>query len=152
MSTEVLSAAEFRRRLAGLEDPNKKLPEMEMEAIKDETVKFLSFLPTLYSDQLDRMDLWERIGDGIISAVNKCGGDWELFTNLMLEFIKAEPGKVASSQKFLGFIETMALRPKEWHEAFLRRMRTRSMVDLVKARAVWNLNKNRNTDLPEASE
>lgn len=142
MSTlEILSAENFRQKLAGLVDPNRQLPPMEQEAVKDEAVKLVSILPILFSDDFDRKTLWERIGNGLVVSVKKCGNQWDLFVNLILEYIKADPGKVAASKELTAFIETMAARPKEWREQFLRYIESRHFLVVAKARMVWNLNK-----------
>lgn len=142
MSTlEILSAETFRQKLAGLIDPNRQLPPMEQEAVKDEAVKLVSILPTLFSADFDRKTLWERIGNGLIASVKKCGGEWDLFVNLILEYIKAEPGQTAASKEIAGFFDTMENRPKEWHEQFLHYIETRHFLVVAKARMVWNLNK-----------
>jgi hypothetical protein len=114
---------------------------MEQEAVKSEAINFVSILPTLFSNDFDRKTLWERIGNGLIASAKKCGNEWDLFVNLMLEYIKADPGQVAASERISGFIETMALRPKEWHEQFLRYIESRHFLVVSKARLVWNLNK-----------
>lgn len=146
---EFLSAEEWRQKLAGLVDPNRQLPPMEQEAVKAEAVSLISVLPSLYGDSLDRKAMWERIGNGIASATAKCGGQWDRFLNDILEYIKADPGRVASSAAIGRFIETMECRPKEWHEQFLRYLETRGNIVVVKARLLWNLNKKRVDRLPD---
>lgn len=106
--------------------------------IKEEAIKFCSTLPKLFSDDLDRKTLWERIGNGIVSAVKKCGGDYEEFVNLTLEYIKAEPGKVAACEELEHFLYSMETKPKEWRKEFLRVMEKKFNVILVYARQRWN--------------
>jgi hypothetical protein len=111
---------------------------MEEKVIKDEAIKFSSILPELFSDDFDRKTLWERIGNGLISSVKKCGGDFEEFVNLTLEFIKAEPGKVASNDKIMAFLDGMNTKPKEWKNVFLSMFEKKSNIILVYARQLWN--------------
>ena len=109
--------------------------------IKDEAIKFCSTLPELFSDDFDRKTLWERIGNGIVSASKKCGGDYEEFVNLILEFIKADPGKVAASHGLSMFLEGMEIKSKEWKAQFLKLMETKYNIILVYSRTRWNMNK-----------
>jgi hypothetical protein len=141
LSIQQLSAVEFRQKLAGLVDPGKVLPDMELQVIKDEAVKLCRILVEVFSDSLDRKTLWDRIGNGLAVSSIKCGGDWELLLEKLLEYIRAEPGKVAANSKIDAWMETMALRPKEWRDQFIRTCETKRMSIIVKARQIWNLDK-----------
>lgn len=141
MSVDLLTAEEFRRKLAGMVDPRRTMPEMELDAVKDEAINFCSTLASLFGDDLDRKTLWERIGNGIVTSVAKCGGEIEVFMNEMLDYIKADPGKVAASKNMEMHIQMFATRPKEWKDAFLKIMETRHFIIVVKARTLWNMNK-----------
>jgi len=114
---------------------------MEERVIKDETIKFCSILPELFSDDFDRKTLWERIGNGIKSASKKCGGDYEEFVNLVLEFIKADPGKVASCHGLSVFLEGMEMKSKEWKDMFLYILDKKYNIILVYSRNRWNMSK-----------
>jgi hypothetical protein len=111
---------------------------MEIELIKDQAIKFCSTLAEVYGDDLDRKQMWERIANGLVVASAKCGGDWELFVNEMLKFIKAEPGKVAANKGISNFIETMLVRPQSWKDQFIRECESKHMFICVKARLLWN--------------
>jgi hypothetical protein len=141
MSIQQLSAVEFRQELAGLIDPGRILPDTELTVIKDEAIKLCCILAEVFSDDLDRKTLWERIGNGLAVCSVKCGGDWELLLEDLLEYIKADPGKVAANKKIDFWIETMTLRPREWKDQFIRVCETKRMFLVVKAREIWNLNK-----------
>lgn len=114
---------------------------MEEKVIRDEAIKFCSILPELFSDDFDRKTLWERIGNGIVSASKKCGGDYEEFVNLILEFIKADPGKVASSDGLNMFLIGIDSRPSEWKNHFLYLMSKKYNIILVYSRTRWNARK-----------
>ncbi|ADK81619.1 hypothetical protein Spirs_2506 [Sediminispirochaeta smaragdinae DSM 11293] len=114
---------------------------MEEKVIKEEAIKFCSSLPKLFSDDFDRKTLWERIGNGIVSSVKKCGGDFEEFVNLILEFIKADPGKVASCEELAYFLESMETKPTEWKKHFLYIMEKKYNIILVYSRNLWNTKK-----------
>jgi hypothetical protein len=143
LSIQQIDAAEFRRKLAGLGDPGRLLPDNELDIVKDEAVKLCLILAEVFSDDLDRKTLWERIGNGLSVCPVKCGGDWELLLEGLFEYVKADPGKVAANPKLDSWIETMLYRPQEWKEQFIRICETKRMLIIVKARQLWNLNKAR---------
>jgi len=122
---------------------------MELTVIKEETVKFCSILAELFGDDLDRKTLWERIGHGLIVSSAKCGGDWELFVTQMLEYIKADPGRVAANKNLSHWIDSMETKPNEWHEQFIRECSAKYMFICVKARMLWNAQKAHTTDIQE---
>lgn len=141
MSIQVLSAVQFRQELAGLVDKKREFPEMELEVIKNEAVKFCSILAEVFGEDLDRKTLWERIGNGLVVSSAKCGGDWELFVNEMFKYTKADPGKVAANKSLSLWIDSMIIKPKEWHEQFLRTCESKYMFICIKARILWNSKK-----------
>jgi len=114
---------------------------MELDVIKDEAVKLCLILAELFSDDLDRKTLWERIGNGLSACAAKCGGDWELLVEGLLEFVKADPGKVAANPKIELWTATMSMRPKEWKDQFIRICESKRMLLVVMARKQWNLQK-----------
>jgi len=134
---EMLSAEEFRKRLADVVDQSKTLSEEENKEIKEAAINFCSLLPELFSDDFDRKTLWTRIGNGIISSIKKCGGDCEEFINLSLEFIKADPGKTAENNKLELFLSFIIDKSIEWKVEFLRIIEKKYNVILVYARQIW---------------
>lgn len=137
MSIQQLSAEAFRQRLAGLVDPDQALPEEERDEIKNQAVKFVSILASLFGDSLDRKTLWERIGNGIIVCSAKCGGDWETFVNQILQYIKADGARVAASKALNSIVAELAEKPRTWREAWLRVMESKHFLIIVKARALY---------------
>jgi hypothetical protein len=109
--------------------------------MKDEAIRFISILPEIFSDDLDRKTLWERIGNGLKNSISKSNGDFETFINNSIEFIKADPGKVAANENLEMFLSASLTRPKEWRQQFLRIIETKYFLLIVKARARWNQNK-----------
>ena len=137
MSIQVLSAEQFRQKLAGLVDEQSKLPEMDKAAVKETAIRFTSILASLFSDDLDRKTLWERIGNGFVTAVTKANGDTEKFISYCLDYIKAEPGSVAASEPLMQVIESISETPQEWRSTFLNYISTKRFLILIKARARW---------------
>jgi hypothetical protein len=109
-----------------------------MEAIREETTKFTLNLANLFSDDFDRKTLWERIGNGLINCVKKSNYNLELFVNLILEYIKAEPGKVAANEYLESFLFTMKTRPVENVERFLKYIEQKHFLVIIKARHHYN--------------
>ena len=138
MSIQLLSAVEFRQKLAGLVDPNLVLPEEEREEVKQTAIRFTSILASLFGEDLDRKTLWERIGNGIVVCCAKCGGDWEAFVNEILQYIKADGGRVAASRPLEAMLSEIEGKPRAWKESFLRVLETKHFIIVVKARALWN--------------
>jgi hypothetical protein len=114
---------------------------MELTVIKDEAIKLCCILAEVFSDDLDRKTLWERIGNGLAVCSVKCGGDWELLFAGLMDYVKADPGEVAANKKIASWLATMSLRPQEWKDQFIRVCETKRMVLVVQSREVWNLNK-----------
>ena len=143
MSVQKLNPEEFRKKLAGQTDPARRLPDTELEIIKDEAIKLCLISAELFSDDLDRLTLWDRIGHGLATSAAKCGGDWELLFENLIEYIKAEPGRVAANSKVEAWLATMATRPQEWKDQFIQICATRRMILIVKAREIWGRGKNK---------
>lgn len=107
----------------------------------EEIVRFVSILPEVFSDDLDRKTLWERIGNGLIASLAKAGGDFELFINFCLEYVKADSSKVAANENLSAFINSALIRSPEWKVQFLTAIEKKHYLIVVKARARWNENK-----------
>lgn len=143
MEIELLSAEGFRRRIAGLEDPSRKVDEFSLLAVESDAVSLVSILPEVFGEELDRKTLWERIANGIATATAKSGGDVGLFLQEILAYIKADPGKVAANDRLALHMETLLSRPVEIRDQFLRSISAKSYIVVTKARALWNASKAR---------
>jgi hypothetical protein len=141
MNIHNMTPEEFRQKTAGLTDPLKQMDEFDRSALKDEAIRFISILPEVFSDDLDRKTLWERIGNGLLIARAKAGNDIESFINNCLDFVKAEPGKVAANENIALFISSISTRPQDWREQFLKTIERSHYLLIVKARARWNENR-----------
>jgi hypothetical protein len=137
----IYTAEEFRHELAGIAEKQKPMDDTEKKDVMDECIFFLSILPFVYSDDLDRKELWNRITSGISVSLAKCGGDLNVFVNGILDFIKADPARVAALQSLSTFLSMCETRPEEWKQAFLMTMGKKKFVLTVFARERWNLNK-----------
>jgi hypothetical protein len=101
-------------------------------------VRLVSILPEVYSADLDRLKMWDRIGNGLASSVKKCGGDVDVFASLTLDFIKAQHGTVASNENLSEWLDDVLNRTDDFKAALLSSFETRLNVILVFGRKEWN--------------
>ena len=141
MEIEILSAEGFRRRLAGLEDPSRKIDAFDTKAIEADATSFIAIIPEVFGDDLDRKTLWERIANGIATATAKSGGDLGSFFQEILTYVKAEPGKVACNERLALYMETLLSRPAAIQDQFIRTISGKSYLIVTRARGIWNANK-----------
>jgi hypothetical protein len=143
MSTQelsVLTPEQFRFKLACLSDPSVK-SEMIRHSLIEEAVDFVSELPKFYSDELERMSLWDRIGNGLLAAASKSDGNCELFINSVLTYIKASPTSVAASERLAAFITNFEKRDTTWKRDFIHQFQEYHYLIIVKARSAWQAKK-----------
>jgi len=146
----MLSPQEFRQKLAGVIDyRTQKQNQEKKEEIKQEAISFVSILPELFSADLDRMSMWERIGNGLNAAVKKCGGDIEEFVNITLEFIKASSHAIASNKRLERWLMDIEQRTQDDKISLLRTVEKKCNVILVYARNEWNSVKDAKRTLKE---
>lgn len=132
----MLTPEQFRLKLACLNDPTTK-SEIVKHSLIEEAVDFVSELPRFYSDELDRMQLWDRIGNGLLAAASKADGNCELFINSVLSYIKASPTSVAASELLAAFITNFEKRDSSWKRDFIHQFQEYNYLIIVKARASW---------------
>ena len=128
----------FRRKLAGIVDPDRQIEGGEKVEIREAVVRFGSIMAHLFGESLDRLTLWERIGSAFSTSLAKVSDDdLDRFVTLCLEHIKAEDGRVAACEPLLHMLETFAVRPREWRQAFLQYLLTHRTAAIIHARARW---------------
>lgn len=138
MSTILIkNQEEFRKKLACCFDSVSITEEEKKEEIKEECINFISFLPIVFSNDLDRKTLWDRISNGIYSATTKCDNDFEKFINYILEFIKADAAIVASNSIFTDFLCKAIKQSDEWKIAFINYCQTKYFILVTYARQRW---------------
>jgi len=133
----IKSQEEFRKKLACCFDTVSVTEEEKKEEIKEKCINFISFLPIVFSDDLDRKSLWDRISNGIYSATTKCDNDFEKFINFILEFIKADAARVASNNIFTDFLCEVSKQTDEWKIAFINYCQTKYFILVTYARQRW---------------
>lgn len=135
-----LNCQEFRRKLAGLTDPQRKVGDSEKAEVKEAAIRLCSIFANLFGDTLDRITLWERIGSALRTSCAKVSDDdLDRWVTLCLEHIQAEDAKTAACEPLKQMIEVFAVRPPEWKFAFLAYVNTHRLALLVHARSRWEL-------------
>lgn len=138
----LLNTEEFRQKLAGLVDPRSELSSTEIAAQRDYAVEFVSALPIVFGDSLDRTTLWDRIGTALeIGYAKTVGDDVDFFISAVLEHIKANAAAVARCEKIAGVIAWLASCTSEEKHTWLAYMATHRYAVLVRGRSKWEASK-----------
>lgn len=139
MTIPVIDTQEFRRRAAGLVDPNRRpTGAAESKSIAEEAKLLCLTLCDLFGESLERTSLWDRIGTALATAAAKCDdGDTDRFAALCLEHVKADQAAAARHEAFARWVVTMAARDDAFRQAFVRHCGSKAAIVLVHARAAW---------------
>lgn len=130
-----ISAEEFRRKLAGLQD-DKVITEYENLAIRELCIDLVLVLREVFGDSLDRKTLWHRISNAITVAAHKCGGRAERFIAECLDFVKADESGVVRSEGLKKIYQEVKCKDKDWQIAFIKECLTYKNLILLEAREV----------------
>ena len=136
----VLDTENFRRRLAGLEDPLARDADTpgEKAEIRNLAAELIATLADLFGDDLDRKTLWSRIGSALETADAKVSdGDLERFLSLCLEHVKADPGRAAAHSGLGSLLATFEVRSSEWRFAYVAYLHTHRYPALQFGRKRW---------------
>lgn len=143
-----LDAQEFRRKLAGLADPDRRPGETEKVEVRETAVRLCSVLAHLFGESLDRLTLWGRIGSAFETACARVSDDdLDRWLNLLLEHVQADPVQVAACDALTQLVQTWAVRPPEWRHALLNYCRSHRYPLLTHGRARWELVKRKEAEL-----
>lgn len=130
----------FRRKLAGLADPERKISGSEKAEVREAAVRLCSILAHLFGETLDRITLWGRIGSAFETAAAKVSDDdLDRFVSLCLGHVQAEPAKAAACDALTAMLQTFAVRPTEWRHSLLGYVRSHHYALLTHGRARWEL-------------
>lgn len=139
MSIPVIDPQQFRLKVAGLIDPNRKpTGAAETESIKQLAIDLCLTMCELYGESLDRMSLWDRITTALKTAAAKCDdGDVERFAALCMDHVKADYARAAANVRFSNFVSTMETRDEAFRQAFVRHCDLKASIVAVHARNRW---------------
>jgi len=144
----VISTEEFRRKLAGLVDPDRGGGDAEAADVKEAAHRLGCVLAHLFGEDLDRMTLWERIAGGFATACAKVDdGDLDRFVSLCLEHVKADAAKASACGALGELLQTFGVRPIEWRHRFVGYVRSHYYPVVVHSRARWELVKKGQSEL-----
>jgi acyl carrier protein len=115
-----ISAEQFRRKLAGLESPEKKFTDAELDSMKSAGVELIVALRELFGNSLDRKTLWERISNAIPVAAVKSQGKADKFISVLLDYVKAEANGVVGSDLLKAMFMTLSDFSPEKQRQFIR--------------------------------
>ena len=138
LSLTTLDTEAFRRKLAGLADPNTRTGSLAPVVVRETANRFCSILAHLFSDQLDRLTLWDKIGAALESACSKVSDDdTDRFITLCLEGVLADPGRAAACDALGAIIGTLNVAKPEDRFAFIHHIQTHRYSVLVHGRQRW---------------
>ena len=99
-------------------------------------------LASHYSDSLDRLKLWEKIGTAVGVACAKAPEcEPEAFITAALDNVKADPSRASRDVGLRDWLKEMGAEDHEWREGFVRYLITRRYAVMVFMRSAWNLHK-----------
>ena len=132
-----ISKTDLYKKITGITDNLGHTNNYSDDVFIDEACRLISEVPRFFSDTLDRMTMWDRIGNGLCAAVSKSDGNLRLFVNYLVEYVKADYGKFASCETINNIINTFELREKEWQKLFVENCHKFSFLIIAKSRQMW---------------
>jgi len=132
------SAEQFRQRLAGLESPERRFDEDEIEDMKTVAVLMIRALRDVFGDSLDRKTVWERISGGIVVAAAKTGGSQfsigDKFIAALLDHVKASANAVVGSDNLKAATAAVNQMSRDGQRQFIRTCVEYRMILCLEAR------------------
>lgn len=133
--TDTLSTEEMRQRLAGLIDNQAEKPEWYTHVAKGLAIDFCASLPSVFGSELDRLTMWDKIGNAIKSGYAKTvSGDIDLFVQHILESIQADASKAVACDRLTEAIDALQQLPEQERQDWLQYLVTHLIPVLVHAR------------------
>lgn len=141
----VVSRDDFRRQLAGVCDPDRKLSAGDQGSFRPKAERLVVCLCRHFGDALDRKTLWSRIDSGLQAACAKVSdGDLDRWLDLLLEHVRADPSSAACCADLAGLRHDLTAPDEAHKKAFLRWVETRRFAVLAHGRAAWEAYKETN--------
>ena len=137
---QTLSRDKFRKKLAGLADPSAETPNHPF-GFKQQAISLATVMARVFSDELDRKTLWNKIGAGLKSASQKRPEGGDSLIAAALESVLAEPGRAAMLPELEELILGVAEQEEEWNRGWAAYITRSSVIIVVHARALWNREK-----------
>lgn len=105
--------------------------------MKMEAIRFCSILASVFGEDLDRMTLWDKIGNALVSACSKSPDDIDAFINNCLISIKSDFAKVAANDSLDSIVMLFQSKPTSWHSEFINYISKHNYIILMHSRKRW---------------
>lgn len=116
-------------------DPQAEKAEWFSDVARDIAIQFCAALPSVFGNELDRMTMWDKIAAAIQGGYAKTvSGDLDLFTQHVLETIKAEPARAVASERFTAALDALHALHGQERQDWLEYLATHLIPVLVHAR------------------
>ena len=133
---QTISAEVFRQRLAGLEAPETRFSEDDIEKFRQLGIRLVLVMREVFGSSIDRKTLWERIASGMQVAQAKSGGKGERFLSAMLDYVKADVNVVVGSDWLTDIRADVRSLSLEDQRQFIRTCVDYRMLLCLEARAL----------------
>jgi hypothetical protein len=138
----VASQEDFRRRLAGLVDPDHTLAEEDQTLFRDLATEVVVLLCRHFGQELDRKTLWARIDSGLLAACSKVSdGDLDRWLDTLLAHVLASPEEAATCSQLAALRARLAALDVHRRMALVRYLESRRYAVLAYGRAAWESHK-----------
>lgn len=128
----------FRRKLAGLADPERRATPGEAVNYRNEATAWVVVLCRLFGDELDRLTLWSRIDTALRTAGDKAPeGDLDRWCDLCLEHVRADPGRAAADEKHVAWRTVNDAKDLSWKLSFVRWVASNPYAAVTHGRLAW---------------
>lgn len=155
LTLPVRSREDFRKALAGLADPDRKLSAGDQASFRPKAERVVVLLCRVFGEALDRKTLWSRIDSGLQAACAKVSdGDLEAWLSLLFDHVRGEAGTLSDAEHadFLGLMADLCAPDAAHRKAFARWVETRRVAVVVYGRQAWDQWKRANTRPAGAGE
>lgn len=125
LTLPVRSREDFRKALAGLADPDRKMTPGDNAAFREQARQVVICLCLLWGKELDRKTIWSVIESSIRAACHKVGdGDLDRWLDMLLERVKANVSLVVRLKALQALREQFRSVDEAHRKAFLRWVET----------------------------
>lgn len=132
---------DFRKALAGVADPDRKLSVGDSASFRPMAERVVVFLCRVFGDALDKKTLWTRIDSGLQAACAKVSdGDTEAWLCMLFDHVRGEVGTMSEDKQaeLLGLLADLESRDAAHKKAFVRWVETRRVAVMAHGRAAWD--------------
>jgi len=134
-----LSREAYRIALAGLENESAECENVE--EFRSEAITLAIAMASLFSQELDRVTLWDRIASGLDQAARENANDGEAIVNSALRHVLASPAAAARHEPLSWMMDRVVTRDAMWSRLWARWIVSHMHSVIVHARTIWNENK-----------